>query len=176
GDDETSEQLDWQVTITRIVHRRLRYRRPCACPGPRTVTAPVPPKPIPKGRVTAGFLARLLSQKYGLGRPGPRIVPALGADGLHLAEGTLCGALQAVAGLLAPLEEAIVAHGAQAVHTHADETSWRVFEQVDGKDSNRWWLWVFLTDDVVVFVMDPTRSTAVLERYFGAARAAGAWP
>ncbi len=24
---EDSEQIDWQVTITRIVHRRLRYRR-----------------------------------------------------------------------------------------------------------------------------------------------------
>jgi hypothetical protein len=57
---ETGEQVDWRVTITRVVHRRLRYRRRCACPGPRTVTAPAPPRPIPKGRFTAAFLARLL--------------------------------------------------------------------------------------------------------------------
>src|SRR5262249_58386836 len=71
GDDETSEQLDWQVTITRIVHRRLRYRRRCACPGPRTVTAPVPPKPIPKGRFPPGFLAPLLYEKYVPAPPPP---------------------------------------------------------------------------------------------------------
>lgn len=57
---EDSEQIDWQVTITRIVHRRCRYRRRGTCPGPRTVTAPVPPTPIGTGRFTAAFLARLV--------------------------------------------------------------------------------------------------------------------
>ena len=61
---EGSEQIDWQVHLTRIVHRRMRYRRACTCPGPRTVTAPPAPNPIPKGRFTAAFLARLLYQKF----------------------------------------------------------------------------------------------------------------
>ena len=78
---EDSEQIDWQVTITRIVHRRRRYRRRCTCPGPRTVTAPVPPKPIGKGRFTAAFLARLLYEKYVLGLPLHRIAKALAAEG-----------------------------------------------------------------------------------------------
>lgn len=56
---------------------------------------------------------------------------------------------------------------------HADETSWRVFEQVEGKDGHRWWLWVFIAEDTVVFRMDPTRSTTVLERHFGVDRAEG---
>ena len=173
-DAQSSEQIDWQVRITRIVHRRLRYRRRCECPGPRTVIAPVPPKPVAKGRFTAGFLARLLYQKYVLGLPVHRIVRALAADGLEVAEGTVCGALKAVADLLVPLEEAILARNAQAVHVHADETSWRVFERVEGKDGHRWWLWVFIATDTVVFRMDPTRSTAVLERHFGIDRADGA--
>jgi transposase len=175
-DAQTSEQVDWQVTITRIVHRRLRYRRRCACPGPRTVIAAVPPKPIRKSRFTAGFLARLLYDRYVLGLPVHRIVRALAADGLDVAEGTVCGALKATAGLLVALEEAIVARNAQAVHVHADETTWRVFEQVDGKDGHRWWLWVFLAEDTVVFRMDPTRSTAVLERHFGVDRRDEALP
>ena len=37
---EDSEQIDWQVKITRIVWRRRRYRRRCSHPGPRTVCAP----------------------------------------------------------------------------------------------------------------------------------------
>ncbi len=170
---ECSEQIDWQVRITRVVHRRLRYRRRCDCPGPRTVIAPVPPNPIAKGRFTAGFLARLLYQKYVLGLPVHRIVRALAADGLEVAEGTVTGALRAVADLLVGLEEAITARNAQAVHVHADETSWRVFEQTEGKDGHRWWLWVFIAADTVVFRMDPTRSAAVLERHFGIDRADG---
>jgi transposase len=171
---ERGEQIDWQVKITRIVHRRLRYRRRCQCPGPRTVTAPPAPGPVPRGRFTAAFLARLLYQKYVLGLPVHRIVRALAADGLEVAEGTVSGALKAAAGLLVPLEDAISARNAQAVHVHADETSWRVFEQVEGKDGHRWWLWVFIAGDTVVFRMDPTRSTAVLERHFGVDRADGA--
>ena len=56
----------------------------------------------------------------------------------------MSGALKAAAGLLVPLEDAISARNAQAVHVHADETSWRVFEQVESKDGHRWWLWVFM--------------------------------
>ncbi len=168
---ETCERIDWQVQITRIVHRRLRYRRRCCCPGPRTVTAPVVAGPVAKGRFTAGFLARLLFEKYVLGLPLHRIARALAAEGLDVAEGTLSGALKTVAGLLAPLGEVIAARNAQAMHVHADETTWRVFERVEGKDGNRWWLWVFLAEDTVVFTMDPTRSAAVLERHFDIDRA-----
>lgn len=173
---ETSEQIDWQVTITRIVHRRLRYRRRCGCPGPRTVIAPVPAKPVAKSRFTSGFLARLLYDRYVLGLPVHRIVRSLAACGFEVAEGTVHGALKATADLLTPLEQAIAARNAQAVHVHADETGWRVFEQVDGKAGHRWWLWVFLAADTVVFRMDPTRSTAVLERHFGVDRAEQALP
>jgi transposase len=166
---EDSEQIDWQVRITRIVHRRRRYRRRCGCPGPRTVIAPVPPKPIRKGRFTAAFLARLLYEKYVLGRPLHRIATALAADGLSVAEGTLSGALKDVSALLAPLTAAISARNAAAAHVHADETSWRVFEQIEGKEGTRWWLWVFVAEDTVVFTMDPTRSAVVVERHFGIA-------
>ena len=70
----SSEQIDWRVRVTRIVHRRLRYRRRCDCPGTRTVTAPPAANPIPKGRFTSEFLARLLYEKYVLGLPVHRIV------------------------------------------------------------------------------------------------------
>ncbi|MGH3936799.1 MAG: IS66 family transposase [Pseudonocardiaceae bacterium] len=172
----TSEQIDWRVRVTRIVHRRLRYRRRCDCPGTRTVTAPPAANPIPKGLFTSEFLARLLYEKYVLGLPVHRIVRSLAAAGLRVSEGTLCGALKAVAKLLLPLEQAIVERNAQAVHVHADETTWRVFEQAEGKQGHRWWLWVFLAPDTVVFTMDPTRSTAVLDRHFGIDRAEGALP
>ncbi|WP_322779150.1 IS66 family transposase, partial [Frankia sp. Cas4] len=173
---EDSEQIDWQVTITRIVHRRLRYRRRCTCPGSRTVIAPVPGKPIAKGRFTPAFLARLLYEKYVLGLGLHRIARALATGGFAVAEGTIAGALQATADLLAPLEQAIIARKATAVQVHADETGWQVFEHREGTDSTRWWLWVFVTEDTMVFTMDPTRSAAVLYRHVGIERTATALP
>jgi transposase len=164
---ETSDQVDWRVTLIRIVHRRLRYRRRCDCPGTRTVTAPPAPNPVAKGLFTAGFLARLMYHKYVLGMPVHRIVRLLDAEGLQVSEGTLTGALHNMAALLEPLREAIMARNAAAVHVHADETTWRVYERPDGKDGYRWWLWVFLADDTVVFTMDPTRSASVLDTHFG---------
>ena len=82
-------------------------------PGSRTVTAPRAPGPVPKGRFTAAFLARLLYQKYVLGLPVHRIVRALAADGLDLAEGTVTGALKVAGDLLVPLEDAIIARSAR---------------------------------------------------------------
>jgi hypothetical protein len=158
----------------------MRYRRACPCPadraGPRTVIAPPAPAPIAKGRFTAGFDARLLYEKYLLGLPVHRIVKALAAGGLEVPEGTLAGVLKALAGLLEPLESAIRARNAAAVHVHSDETTWRVYEQVEGKTGHRWWLWVFIAADTVVFRMDSTRSTSVLETHFGIHRADGVLP
>jgi len=164
---EDSEQIDWQVTITRIVWRRRRYRRRCSHPGPVTVCAPAAARPVPKGLFTAGFLARLAYEKHVLGRPVHRIVQALAADGLEVAAGTLCGALKQVAPLIAPWAEAIAAHGRTAGHVHADETSWQVFEDIADKDGHRWWLWVFVTSETTVFVMDPSRSAEVAAGQLG---------
>ena len=164
---EDSEQIDWQVKITRIVWRRRRYKRACAHRGPATVCAPPAARPVPKGLFTAGFLARLAYEKHVLGRPVHRIVQALAADGLEVAAGTLCGALKQVAPLIAPWAAAIAAHGRTAGHVHADETSWQVFEDIADKDGHRWWLWVFVTSETTVFVMDPSRSAEVAAGQLG---------
>jgi transposase len=31
--EDSSEQIDWQVVVRRVRHRRPRYRRACRCPG-----------------------------------------------------------------------------------------------------------------------------------------------
>ncbi len=51
--------------------------------------------------------------------------------------------------------------------------TWRVFTP-DGQDTSaRWWLWVFLGPDSVCFVMDPTRSAAVLAGHVGISETTG---
>ena len=65
------------------------------------------------------------------------------------------------------LYNAIYAHCQSAGLWQADETGWKVFEEVEGKASNRWWLWAFASSDAVVFVMDPSRSATVPKKFFG---------
>ncbi len=165
--EECCEQIDWQVALTRIVHRRPTYRRTCRCPVRGVLVAPPVPKAIGKGRFTTGFLARLLCEKFVLGRPAHRIVAALAHDGLHVAEGTLAGVFAACSQLLAPLAGLITERNAAAGHLHVDETSWQVFAAVEGKDSHRWWCWVFVGPDTTVFRIAPSRSLAVLTEQLG---------
>ena len=172
--EERCEQIDWRVTVVRVVHRRRSYRRACRCAVPALVCPPPPPKPIGKGRFTSQFLARLLVGKYVLGQPVHRIVAGLAHDGFDVAEGTLTGALRAVSPLLAPLFQAICDRNVGAGHLHVDETSWKVFAAVPGKDGHRWWLWVFVAPDTTVFRLAPTRSTKVLAEHLGIDVAAGA--
>jgi len=165
--EERAAQIDWQVRLVRIIHRRPTYRRTCRCQAPGVLVAPVPAKPIPKGLFTAGFLARLLTEKYVLGRPLERIVAALASEGLEVAPGTLVGSLQALSALLAPLDAAIRERSAAAGHLHVDETSWNVFETVAEKANRRWWLWAFVGPDTSVFSVEPSRSTRVLREHLG---------
>jgi transposase len=165
--EQTCEQIDWQVQLIRIVHRRRTYRRSCGCPVRGVLVAPPVPKAIAKGRFTSGFLARLLVEKFVLGRPAHRIVAALAHDGLDVAEGTLAGVFAACSDLLAPLAAAISDRNAAAAHLHVDETSWQVYAAVQGKDSHRWWCWVFVGPDTTVFRIAPSRSLKVLTEQLG---------
>jgi transposase len=164
---ECCEQIDWQVQLTRIVHRRPTYRRTCRCPVRGVLVAAAVPKAIGKGRFSTGFLARLLVEKFVLGRPAHRIIAALAHDGLDLAEGTLAGVFAACSDLLGPLAELISDRNTAAAHLHIDETSWNVYAAVEGKDSHRWWCWVFVGPDTTVFTIAPSRSLKVLTAQLG---------
>jgi transposase len=165
--DHTVEQIDWQVLVRVLVHRRRRYKRRCPCEGPKTVTAPGPPKAIGKGLVTNGFIARLLTERYVAGRSQNSLVAGLARQGAQISTATLTGTCAQAGVLLAPLEEAITARSRDSWHLHADETSWHVFAPQDGDGPARWWLWVFAGPDTTCFVMDPTRAGVVLARHAG---------
>ena len=165
--DHVTEVLDWVVIVRVGAHCRRRYRRACSCRVPATVTAPGPPKAIGKGLVSNAFIAQWLVERYVAGRSQNSLITALARHGADISPATLTGTCAAVGALLAPLEDAITARSRTAWHLHADETSWRVFAPRDGDGPTRWWLWVFLGPDTACFVMDPTRSGAVLARHAG---------
>ena len=167
GDHWSGEQLDWQVTVTVRAHCRRRYERSCSCRVPRTVTAPGPPKAIGKGLFGNGFIAMLLTERFAAGRSMNSLVTGLSRYGAEISPATLAGTCGQAAGLLAPLAAAIADRNRDSWHLHADETTWRVFAPGEGKGPAKWWLWVFVGADTVCFVMDPSRSGAVLARHAG---------
>lgn len=81
-----------------------------------------------------------------------------------------------LSGLLAPLAGAITERNATSAHLHADETRWSVFAAIEGKDSHRWWCWVSVSPDTVVFRIAPSRSLAVAVEHLGIDVSSGAPP
>jgi hypothetical protein len=95
------------------------------------------------------------------------LVAGLARQGAEISPATLAGTCAQAGALLVPVAEAITERSRGSWHLHADETTWRVFAPRDGDGPAKWWLWVFIGPDTVCFVMDPTRSGAVLARHAG---------
>jgi len=165
---EDSDEYHWEMCLVRRRHRRRRYRRSCGCEGlPRIVTAPVPPKLIPKGKFSVGFWVRLLMEKFLFHRPLYRARKMLALEGLDVSQGTLTGGLKQIAALLQPLYARILERSRAANHWHMDETRWMVFADVEGKVGHRWWLWVVVTHETCVYLLDPSRSAQVPKNHLG---------
>ena len=167
GHSDEGEQIEIEITLYRRVIRRKRYRRTCDCPDPpRTATAPLPPKLLPRSIYGTSLWIHLLLEKFHLQRPMHRTLEQLRLLEADLAAGTIADGLQRIEPLLAPIYDAIRARHVESAYFHADETRWKVFVEKAGKTGHLWWLWLFAGEDSVVYVLDPTRSHDVPESHF----------
>ncbi len=167
SDTEDSEQIEIEVRAYRRQIRRRRYQRTCTCSNcPRTVTATAAPKLIPKGVLGVSVWVEILLDKFFSHRPTERLLAQWQLLGLDVAAGTVTGGLERLEPLFQPVYDALLLRNAAAAFAQADETRWMVFVAQEGKTGYRWWLWVFLGADTVVFRLDPTRSHEVPEGHF----------
>lgn len=165
---EDSEEIEWEVILRRRIHKRVRYVPTCNCRiVPGIVTTPSPPKLIPKGMFTTSFWVRLLIEKFLFQRPLYRVRKVLELEGLFVSQGTITGGLKRIGELLQPVYIRILRRSRCAKHWKMDETRWMVFERVENKDGYRWWLWVVITKDTVVYLIDPRRSAEVPRNLLG---------
>lgn len=165
---EDSEQVEIEIEVFRRRIRRKRYQKSCRCPGRRTVTAPKPAKLIGKERYGISLWVHLLLEKFHSQRPIQRSIEQLGLHGLELSPGTITGGLKRIGPLLQPIYDALICRNVQSNYYQADETRWLVFVEKEGKNGYRWWLWVFVGEDTVIYVLDPRRSHDVPEAHFPA--------
>ena len=165
GDDH--EQIEIETTVYRQVIRRKRYRRTCECETqPRTMTAALPAKLLPKSIYGTSIWLHLLLEKFLLQRPTHRTSEQLRLLELSLAQGTIVDGLKRIEPLLTPIYDAIRVHHVQSAYFHADETRWKVFAEKAGKVGHCWWLWLFAGEDSIVFVLDPSRSHDIPQAHF----------
>ncbi len=159
---EDSEEIHYKVRLVRCVHKRKCYRPTCNCGAvPGIITAPAPAKLIPKGMFSTDLWIHILSEKFLFQRPMSRTLQTLAMEGLDIPQGTITGGLEKIKSLVYPLYTRILEKSRAAKHWHMDETRWMMFVVVDGKTGYRWWLWVVVTKDTVVYILDPSRSAAV---------------
>ena len=168
SDTEDSEPIEIEVSAYRRVLHRRRYRRTCTCEGPITLTAPPPPKLIPKGRYGISVWVEILLDKYFSYRPTERLLASWRLLGLDRAPGTVTDGLKQREVLLRPIDEALKKRNPQGDLHQADETRWRVFVVLEGKPGYGWWLWVVLGPDTVIYQLDASRSHTVPETHFRA--------
>ena len=161
---EDSEVLEIEVQAYRRLIRRRRYRPSCTCGCvPGIMTAPPPPRLIERGKFGMSVWTSVLLDKFLYGRPSHRLLQDLAEHGLNMSAGTLTGGLQALAPLFEPLDQALVRKLRGEPQWHADETRWAVFVELARKVGHRWYLWVFHSRSVVHYVLDASRSAAVVE-------------
>ncbi|OPX92170.1 MAG: Transposase IS66 family protein [Pelotomaculum sp. PtaB.Bin013] len=164
---DVSYEIDYEIKFYRVKHVRKKVMRTCSCPGPRIITAPKPNQAVPKGKYSNNFLAHALTTKYLYQIPLHRQVVMMQRQGLTCCEGTLTGLFKALLPLLEPLYLLLLEISRRANHWLVDETGWLNFVQAPGKKGHRWWLWVFVSEAVIVFVLDPSRSSNVPFQHFG---------
>ena len=169
SDTEDSEVLETQeVSGYRRTIRRKKYIHSCTCPGNKgIVTAKGPAKLMPNSRYGASIWIHILIRKYRFQIPVARILKNLSLHGLSIPPGSAGDGLKRLAPLFEPVYAALEERSQKAEWWQADETRWSVFETMKNKSTFRWYLWVFISDESVVHVIDPTRSAQVIEDHLG---------
>jgi transposase len=166
GLTEDSHEIDMEIKLVWIKHKRKRASRTCDCEAKRFVTAPKPPAVIPKGKFSHAFISYVVVMKYLFQMPLYRLLQMIRMRGLSLTESTFIGIFETLGGRLKPLYDRLVEINQSADHWHVDETGWKMFAPSDKKANANWWLWVFACKQTVVYIVDASRSASLLLTHF----------
>ena len=143
GEDVT-EELEY-VPGRFIVNRIVRPRMACAC-CEAICQAPLPSRPIERGRPGPGLLAHVLVSKYADHLPLYRQSRIFERDGLDLDRSTLCDWVGKSAALLEPLADAVGRHVLKGRAIFADDTPIRMQAKGNGKCKTAR-LWTYVRDE-----------------------------
>ena len=166
---EDSEEIDYQIKVVRIKHKRKVYKKTCECKNePLFKTAPKPPRALPKGKYSDNLYLETVLSKYLYQIPTNVLISQLADQGLKgVNPSTLCNAIKRVDKFMQPLYEALIKRNKSASHWHDDESRLGVFiPRDDDKKSYNYAVFQHASLDSVVFELTPTREAKHLEEYY----------
>jgi transposase len=142
---------------------RKVYKKGCQCLDAKGLkTAPVLPKIISRGKFNINFWVGCLLDKYMNHLPVQRQIFEMEMNGLdNISPGTIIGGFKHLKKYIEPLYEAMLEELRKGNHWHADETFWSVFVEMDGKKGFKWYMWIFISENIVFYKVAPSRSAKV---------------
>jgi len=167
--DESKETEIIEVEVNAYTRKFIRQsmKQGCTCKGvPKIITAPMPPKVLPKSQYGLSIWEAVLLSKFHYSQPTNRLLNQYAELGLPISPGTIAGGLKRLKKLFQPVYDALYSHQMTEDMFHNDESGWKVFESIEGKIGNRWWLWVSRSISVVYFQIAPGRGADVPVEYF----------
>ncbi len=127
-------------------------------------TAPPPPQVIEGGSYGPALHAKIVVSKCLDAMPLRRQERAFERIGAPLPVSVLCALFHRAAGVIKPLYEALVAQIGTDEHVSADETPQPV---LDEDKVRKGWMWVFATEEGIVYAYSPSRGGAVPDGILG---------
>lgn len=168
--DKVSEQIHVEFKVVRRIHRRAKIAKTCQCTAVPTIKVAVGPEQLFKGSsYSIETWSHIIFDKYFGQRPTKRSLRLFETYGLDISQGTITNGLkrlqqnQVFKPLIEDIKKRVIASNRQ----QKDETGWKVFQDIDGKDGHSWWLWVTRTSDCCLFHIDPFRSKEVAQLTIG---------
>ncbi len=162
--DKVSHQIDMVWEAVHQIIRRVTYKKACKCSaGKKIITAAVKASVIKSSLLTTKTWVHLIIMKYLLSVPVYRYLKAMKSISFNISPATVENGFKKIAVLLEPIYLMMKEELLKADIWNADETRWKVFQEIKGKTSFTWWLWVFASKNIVCYVIDSTRSSKVIE-------------
>lgn len=163
--DKVSNHIAATISAVHEIVTRYSYKKACDCPeSPEIVTAPQRKSVIKKSILTTGTWVHLIIMKYFLAVPIYRYCQALKPTGFNLSAGTVENGFKKIGLLLVPVYDELLEELRKSQIWNADESRWKVFEVIENKLTFLWWLWIFASKNVVLYVIDPSRSANVIKK------------
>lgn len=133
------------------------------CPACKKHVEPVVPDALPNAKIGNRAVALSAWLHYGVGVSISQVRELLGGQfRTDLSAGGLVAAWQRLAEVLDPWYVQIGLDAKTSAVLHADETGWRM----NGKT---WWLWCFANKLTCYYLLDPSRGSPALEKFFAEA-------
>jgi transposase len=143
--EELSRELE-RVETT-VVHEIARKKYACASCKEGVVTAPWRGRVIEKGLLGPGFLAHVITERFGNHLPYYRLEAQYKSEGLDLSRSVLCESMARCAELLEPVAEAIRKEVLASDVIHTDDTPVILARPPEGGGSRQARIWVYLNPE-----------------------------